>query len=121
VSPRVAHKANDKAAPAFRAACFSGKVWRPLSQDPVGSLARVALRRLHLQSHMLSELPAHEAADAVVLPVRGFRNLGEGCTFLTAYGSSRCRLAAAGGFFSRPSMGKMIGSSRAHLNHRFLF
>ena len=59
----------------FKAA-RSGKVGLWLSHDPVSPFARLALRRLDLQLHLLSDLRAEESPDAVVLPVGRFRDLG---------------------------------------------
>jgi len=39
-----------------------------LRRDPVSSLSRLVLRRLNLQLHLLRQLRAEEATDAMVLP-----------------------------------------------------
>jgi len=49
-----------------------------LRRDPVGPFARFALRRLDLHLHLLGDLRAEEATDAVVLPVGRFRQLRNG-------------------------------------------
>jgi hypothetical protein len=55
-----------------------------LLRDPVCPLATVILHRFHVQTHLLGNRSTDEPTDAVVLPIGGFRNLGDGRPFVPA-------------------------------------
>jgi len=63
---------NDKSRPISRRLERIGKV---LARNPVRPLRCLALRRLNFQAKLFDHVPAHEPANAVVLPVGRLRDL----------------------------------------------
>jgi hypothetical protein len=53
-----------------------------LPNDLLRALAGIVLRRFHRQTHLLDQIPADEASNAVILPAGGFADPGEGGALL---------------------------------------
>ena len=79
--PRGATVGQYEKLPNFGAA-YSSRKKRRLGRNPVGPLPRFALRRLDLESQFFGDVPADKTANAVIRPVGGLGDLGQGRAFL---------------------------------------